>query len=138
MPPGSKLKRLVQPDQPQPFGREEPHSTLKPAAAQRITKQLFQWEGFVSWLGVEQAMQMHDEIAHLGVVDGRLRLRLPRHIGGRVIGKHADDLHLIEVLEGVVFEIDQLAADNEVKQLLRGMVWHGRHNSLEEMPGSQS
>ena len=37
--------------QPQPFGREKAHSPLKPAAAQRIAKQLFQRGGFGSWLG---------------------------------------------------------------------------------------
>jgi hypothetical protein len=46
-------------------------------------------------------------------------------MGGGVIGKHADDLDLIEVLERIVFEIDQLAADDEVKQLLGGTIWHG-------------
>src|SRR5262249_27340583 len=38
------------PDQPQIFGREETHSTLKPAAAQRIAKQLLQRPGFVACL----------------------------------------------------------------------------------------
>ena len=37
-----------QPDQPQILGREKTHSALNPAAAQRITKQLFQRAGFVS------------------------------------------------------------------------------------------
>ena len=75
--------------------------------------------------GIEQPVQMHDEIAHVGIVDGRLRLRLPRRIGGRIVGKYADDFHLIEVLEDVVFEIGQFAADDEMKKLLRGTVWHG-------------
>src|SRR5690242_21505666 len=44
----------------------------------------------------------------------------------RIVRKHADDIHLVEVLEGVVLEIGQLAADHEMKQLrLRGIVWHG-------------
>ena len=62
---------------------------------------------------VEQPVEMHDEIAHL-------------RIGAGVIRKHANDVQLVEVLEDVVLEIDQLAADDEVKQLLRGIVWHGR------------
>ena len=35
------------PDESQPFGREEAHSALEPAAAQRIAKQFFQRAGFV-------------------------------------------------------------------------------------------
>src|SRR5262249_40878213 len=73
---------------------------------------------------IQQAVEMHDEIADLGVVDGRLGLRLPRGISRRVVGKYADDVHLIEILEDIVFEVGQLAADNEMKQLLRGGVWH--------------
>ena len=74
--------------------------------------------------GVEQAVEMHDEIAHMRVVDGLLRLGFPGDMRGRVIGIDADDLDLIEILERVVFEIDQLAADDEVKQLLRSTIWH--------------
>jgi hypothetical protein len=32
-------------------------------------------------------------------------------------------------------EIIQLTADDEVKQLLRGTVWHGRRSFLHEVPG---
>jgi len=42
------------------------------------------------------------------VVDGLLRLGLPGDMGGRIVGVDADDLDLIEILEDVVFEIDQL------------------------------
>jgi hypothetical protein len=45
-------------------------------------------------------------------------------MSGCVIGKHADDFHLIEILEGRVFEIGQLAADDEMKQLRLGTIWH--------------
>ena len=37
-----------QPDQPQVFGREKPHSALDPAAAQQIANKLLQRAGFVS------------------------------------------------------------------------------------------
>ena len=56
-----------------------------------------------------------------------------RSMGGRVVGIDADDLDLLEILERVVFEIDQLTADDEVKQLLRGTIWHG--GSSRKMPG---
>ena len=45
-------------------------------------------------------------------------------MGGCVIGEHADDLDLVEILECRVFEIGQLAADNEMKQLRLGTIWH--------------
>src|SRR6185437_3308900 len=73
---------------------------------------------------IEQAVEVDHEIAHMGVVDGLLRLRLPGRVRGRVIGKHADDFHLIEILEGVVLEIGQLTADDEMQQLRLGAVWH--------------
>src|SRR5579883_3398431 len=44
-------ERVGSPDQPKIFGREKPHSTLKPAAAQNIAKQLLQWSDFASWDG---------------------------------------------------------------------------------------
>ena len=37
-----------------------------------------------------------------------------------------DNIHLIEVLEDVMFQIDQFATDHEMKKLLRGIVWHDR------------
>src|SRR4051812_34420833 len=69
-------------------------------------------------------MQVHDEIAHVGVVDRLLRLGFPGDIRGCVVGKHADNLDLVEILEGVLREVDQFTTDDEMKQLLRGAVWH--------------
>jgi hypothetical protein len=71
---------------------------------------------------IEQPMQVDHEIAHVGVVHGLLRLRLPGRKSGGVIGKHADDFHLIEILERRVLEIGQFAADDEMKQLLLGTI----------------
>ena len=73
---------------------------------------------------VEQPVEMDDEIAHVGIVHGLLRLGLPGRMGGRVIGKYADDLHLIEILERGVLKIGQFASDDEMEQLLRGTIWH--------------
>ena len=42
---------------------------------------------------------MHDEIAHMGVIDGLLGFRLPGSIGGGVIGINADDVELVEIPE---------------------------------------
>ena len=73
---------------------------------------------------IEQPVEMNHKIAHVGVVHGLLRLGLPGGVSARVIGKHADDFHLIEILERDVLEIDQFAPDNEVELLLRGTIWH--------------
>jgi hypothetical protein len=77
--------------------------------------------------GIEQPVEMDDEIAHVGIVHGLLRLRLPGAVGGGLVGKYPDDLHLIEILERGVIETGEFASDNEVKQLLLGTL---RHNSF--------
>ncbi len=73
---------------------------------------------------IEQPVEMDHKIAHMGVIDGQLRFCLPGRMGGRVVGKDADDLDLIEIPEGRSAEVGQFAADDEMKQLLRGTVWH--------------
>ena len=88
-------------------------------------------------LGIEQAVQMDDKVAHLGVIDGRLRLGLPGGVGGRVVRVDADNLDLVEILEGVVLEIVQLAANDEMKQLPRGAIRHGSFSKVQEEPGKQ-
>src|SRR5262249_46515332 len=84
--------------------------------------------------GVEQPVQVHNEIAHVGVVDRLLRLGLPGGISGRVVREYPDDVHLVEVLEGDVLEIDEFTAKHKVEQLLRGAVWHACW-FLEGVPG---
>src|SRR5262249_7725498 len=64
-------------------------------------------------------MQVHDEIAHLRVVHGALRLRLPGRVGARVVRVEPDDVDLVDVLEPDVIDIRQLTAENEMQQLLR-------------------
>src|ERR1700676_3671022 len=73
---------------------------------------------------VEQPVEVDHEIAHVGVVHGLLRLGFPRRVSGRIIGEYADDLHLVEILEGCASEIGQFAADHEMEQLLGGTIWH--------------
>ena len=73
---------------------------------------------------IEQPVEMDDEIAHVGVVNGLLRFGFPGRVSGRVIGKHADDFHLIEILERRAPQIGQFASDDEMKQLLLGIIWH--------------
>src|SRR3954452_18199005 len=73
---------------------------------------------------IEQPVEGHDEITHLGVIHGLLRLGLPCRIGGRVVRKNADDVHLVEILERRVLETGEFAADHEMKQLLRSTIGH--------------
>src|SRR5262249_52888488 len=56
-------------------------------------------------LRIEQAMHVHDEVAHVSVVDGLLRLRLPGRIGGRIVRIDADDIELVEILELDVLQL---------------------------------
>ncbi len=74
-----------------------------------------------SRIGIEKAMQMHHEIAHLRIVDGRLRLGLPGSMGGSVIRVDADDIELRQILESCAVDFGQLAAENEVEQLRFGI-----------------
>src|SRR5262245_20985072 len=66
---------------------------------------------------IEQPMHMNDEVAHMSVVDGLLRLRLPGRIGGGVVRINADDVELVEVPELDPIEIGELAAENQMQQL---------------------
>src|SRR5215510_192121 len=68
-------------------------------------------------LRIEQPVQMHDEIAHVGVVDGLLGLRLPGGVGGGVVGIDPDDVHLRQIPELDSAEILELAAEHEMHQL---------------------
>src|SRR3954452_21115862 len=58
-------------------------------------------------VGVEQAVQMDDEVAHLRVVHRALRLGPPGDMGRRIVRIDADDLDVVEILEGVVLEVDE-------------------------------
>jgi len=71
---------------------------------------------------IEQPVEMDDEIAHVSVVHGLLRLRLPGSVSGRVIRVHADDFNLIEILERGAPEMGQFPTDDEMKLLLLGTI----------------
>src|SRR5262249_48184511 len=60
---------------------------------------------------------MHDEIAHMGVIDRLLSFRLPGSIGGGVVGINADDVELVEIPEFDTLQIGELAAEDEMQQL---------------------
>src|SRR4029078_8578144 len=60
---------------------------------------------------------MNDEIAHVCVVDGLLRLGLPCDVGARVIWVDADDLDLLEILELGSSELGEFTAKDKMQQL---------------------
>jgi len=72
-----------------------------------------------SCVWIEQTMQMHDEIAHVRVVDRLLRLCTPRRVGLGVIRINADDVDFIEILEFDISDPGEFAAKHEMQQLLR-------------------
>jgi hypothetical protein len=60
---------------------------------------------------------MRHEIAHVSIVDGRLRARFPSFIGGLIIGKYANDIDGVEIAKFGAIQIDKLATENEMKKL---------------------
>src|SRR5262249_47303530 len=50
-------------------------------------------------LRIEQPVHVHDEVAHVRVIDGLLCLRLPSGVGGGVAGINPDDVQFIEIAE---------------------------------------
>src|SRR3984885_3233419 len=84
--------------------------------------------------GLEQAMQMDDEIAGLGAVDRRLRLGAPGSLGAGVIGKDADNVELPGITKFVAFERFQLAAEHQVQPLrlclVLGLGVEGAHDHI--------
>src|SRR5215204_4706645 len=64
---------------------------------------------------VEQAVQMHDEIAHMRIIDGLLRLCFPGRVGRRIIRKNADDVELAEIAEFKLVDALELAPEHEMQ-----------------------
>src|SRR6478672_8737408 len=65
--------------------------------------------------GIEQPMQMDDEIARVGVIDSLLRLGLPGDIRAGVVRKNTDDVDLLEILEFIAAKLGQFAAEDEMQ-----------------------
>src|SRR5262249_37690062 len=55
-------------------------------------------------VGIEQAMHMHNEVSHLGVVACPLCGGLPRPVGLRIVGIDADDVELRQIGELHAFQ----------------------------------
>src|ERR1700722_10339307 len=65
--------------------------------------------------GIQQSVQMHDEIAHLGIVDGALRLGLPGRVGAGIVRIDTDDVDLVEIFEFHALNTIELAAKYQVE-----------------------
>src|SRR5215510_15162809 len=48
---------------------------------------------------IEQPVQVHDKVSHMGVIDRLLRLRFPCGISGGVVGINSNDIQFVEILE---------------------------------------
>jgi len=74
---------------------------------------------------LHQPVNVHDEIAHLGVVDARLCFRAPRRMRCFVVREDADNVELFEILELDALRRNELASENQMQQLSRRVVDHG-------------
>lgn len=62
-------------------------------------------------------MQVHDEIAHMSIIDSLLSLRFPRGLGCLVIGVDANDIEVLKISELNSAKLFQLAAEHQMKKL---------------------
>jgi hypothetical protein len=60
---------------------------------------------------------VHNEIAHVSVIDCLLRLGFPRRIGARVARINAHDVQLAEIPELDLVQVCKLAAEDEMELL---------------------
>ena len=63
---------------------------------------------------IAKAVNMGDEIPHMGVVHGALRLGLPCVERRVVVGKDPNDMQVVHILEHVPGGIDELAAKDQI------------------------
>src|SRR6516165_11812456 len=80
-------------------------------------------------LRVKQPVQVHDEIAHLGIVDRALRLGFPGRVGAGVIWIDADNVEPVEVPKLHAVNMIKFAAEDEVKELLCWLFREVRHGT---------
>ena len=63
-------------------------------------------------------MHVHDEITHVRIIDGLLCFGFPRTLSGFKIWVDADNIELVEIAKLNTAQFLQLAAKDEMKQLL--------------------
>jgi hypothetical protein len=76
----------------------------------------------VDFLGrIEEPVHVNDEIPHVRIIDGGRRRPTPSRVSLGIAGEDTDDVKLARIDELGRIRANQLAAENEVKQLL---IWH--------------
>ena len=75
--------------------------------------------------GLQQAVQVHDDIFHFSVVDGALGGAAPGFFGIGVIVEHADEIETLEIDKFKTARILDAAAEDEMK------LAHGRPASIK-------
>src|SRR5207249_3042144 len=133
------------PNETKVFRRQDPGGLLERARADEALDEGHRWLRRASALGgpihlrIEEAVQMHDEVAHVGVVDRLLRFRLPGSISGGVVGINADDIQFAEIAELDAVQIRELTTEYEVEQLSRlALLRHSSRSLLSRSARSQS
>ena len=66
---------------------------------------------------IAQAVEVGDEVAHLGVVHGTLCFGLPSPESGFVIREDADHMDIVNIPEYIGLRVNQLAAENKMQAL---------------------
>ena len=69
-------------------------------------------------------MDMHDEIAHMGVVNGLVRGSLPGLMSLCVVRINTNDIEFVEIAEFDFGEIFQFSAEYEVEKLFGLKIGH--------------
>ena len=70
-------------------------------------------------------MQMNDEIAHVGVIDCRMRFRFPCGEGAVIVGIDADNVEFGRISESDAVERGEFPAKDEMQKLF--FFFCGRH-----------
>src|SRR6516225_2542038 len=82
-------------------------------------------------------MHVYDEITHLRVVNGLLRLRPPRGISSGIIRINSDDVELAQIFELGAAQIREFATENKMKQLPAGMLVRHLRPLDQEQSGAE-
>lgn len=62
-------------------------------------------------------MQVHDEVAHVRIVNGSLGGALPGSLCRRVVGENPNNVNLVEILKPEPFQVFQFSAKYQMQQL---------------------
>ena len=75
--------------------------------------------------GIEEPVQMNDEVAHVRIIYRRLRLGLPGRVRARIVREDSHDVELGKIPEIRAVERLEFTPEYEVRQLRLGGLCHG-------------